>query len=530
MSGGALTGLHYADARRLRGVFPHMTAVDRVAVIMTAVTAFIHLLCSPYYDFFGDELYFIVCGQHPAFGYADQPPLVPLLSAGLYAIDPQTWFVRLPAVAAAAGLVWLTIALVRLLGGGNPAAWLAGLAAAGAPMLAGLSAVLSTSTFEPLAWTAFAYLVARAVYRGEMRALLWAGIVAGLSLETKYGIVLWLAALALGLLLTRERRSFLCPPFWAGLLIACVLAAPSLIWQAQHGMPFLDLVKASRSKNIVLSPFDYAGRLAFGMNIVLLPVWIAGATAPFLTSRLSQARFLAIGFVAVLLANFWLHGKDYYPAGAFPAAFAIGSVALERIFVTAKLQSAYLALGLISAAISLPLVLPLLPPAGLLAYEARLHIAPPRQFWFEQRTDLPLTFGFQFGWHGFVAQVAQAFDAIPPAERTGTAILVDDYAEAAAIDLYGRAYGLPAALSGHNQYFFWALRGQTPQNVLYVHGSEAWDDSATRPAGASCAATLFLGRTRSRFAPAFEIGKRMTLCVGMRPDLATLWPSLGFMY
>jgi hypothetical protein len=525
-----LTSAKYAAARQLRGVFTRVLEADRVAVILTTLTALIHLICAPYYDFFGDELYFIVCGQHPAFGYADQPPLVPLLSAGLYAIDPQTWFVRLPAVASAAGLVWLTIALVRLLGGGNPAAWLAGLAAAGAPMLAGLTAVLSTSTFEPLAWTAFASLVARAVYRGEMGALLWAGIVAGLSLEAKYGIVLWLAALAIGLLLTPERRSFLCRPFWAGLVIAGVLAAPSLIWQAQHGMPILDLVKASRSKNIVLSPFDYAGRLAFGMNIVSLPVWIVGTTAPFLTSRLSQARFLAIGFVAVLLANFWLHGKDYYAAGAFPAAFAIGSVALERIFVTVKIQSGYLALVLLSAAISLPLVLPLLPPAGLLAYEARMHIAPPRQFWFEQRTDLPLTFGFQFGWRGFVAQVAKAYHVIPPAERTRTAILVDDYAEAAAIDLYGRAYGLPAALSGHNEYSLWALRGQTPTNILYVHGSDAWTDSATRPAGATCAASRSLGMTHSQFAPAFETGKRMTLCVGMRPDLASLWPSLRFMY
>jgi hypothetical protein len=523
-------GLCRAAACQIRNVFTRAHPVDRTAVILTAITASIHLICAPYYDFFGDELYFIVCGQHPAFGYADQPPLVPILSAGLYAIDPQTWFVRLPAVVAASGLVWLTIALTRLLGGRSPASWMAGLAAAGAPMLAGLTAVFSTSTLEPLAWTGFAYLVARAIYRDDMRALAWAGVVAGFCLEARYSILLWMAALGFGILLTPERHIFLCRPFWIGLVISGTLAAPSSIWQACHGMPFRELIEAGRFKNIALTPFDYADRLAFGMNIIVLPVWVAGAIAPFSVNGLAKARFLAIGFVFVFISVFCLHGKDYYAAGGFPTAFAIGSVAIERIFIMRRFQPVYFALILVSAAISLPLALPLLPPADLLAYEARMQIAPPRQFWFERKTDLPLTFGFELGWHDFVAQVAKAYDTIPNSQRTTTAILVDDYAEAAAIDLYGHAYGLPPALSGHNQYFFWALRGQTPSNILYVHGSEAWKDAETKPPGATCVATKALGTTKIKLALVFETGKRMTLCTGIKPALATLWPSLRFMY
>ena len=55
-------------------------------------------------------------------------------------------------------------------------------------MYLGIFSVFSTSTFEPLAWTAFAYCVARVVVAGEPRAWLWAGAVAGVALEAKYAL------------------------------------------------------------------------------------------------------------------------------------------------------------------------------------------------------------------------------------------------------------------------------------------------------------------------------------------------------
>ena len=53
-----------------------------VAGLMVAVL----LALSSAYGFHRDELYFIVAGRHPAFGYPDQPPLTPLLTAASVAV------------------------------------------------------------------------------------------------------------------------------------------------------------------------------------------------------------------------------------------------------------------------------------------------------------------------------------------------------------------------------------------------------------------------------------------------------------
>lgn len=488
--------------------------------VLTLLTLALHLAVNSRYDLFRDELYFIVCGQHPAFGYVDQPPGVPLLAAGLYALGLGAWGVRLPAAVAAAALVWLTGRFARLVGGDRTAAALAALACVLAPMFTGLTAVLTTSAFEPLAWTAVGFLLVKAMHEGDDRALLAAGVVVGITLQIKYSILFWAAGLAAGLLLTPERRLLARPALWIGAALGALIAAPSFLWQLAHGFPFLELGAAAATKNADVALLPFIGNQLFVMNPALAPLWIAGLIAPWASQRLRDLRFLVIAAVVVFIIVRLGHGKDYYLAPLYPMLFAIGAAAVAPWFrrrAAAVAAGTLAAAALVFMAVALPMTLPILSPPALVAYVTRLGIAPQQQERSFAGTVLPQVFADQLGWRDFARQVEAAWARVPAADRKETALLVGNYGEAAALDLYGR--GLPPALSGHNHYYLLGLRGQTARKVLTV--TDEPDEVRGR-----CRRSAVLGTTFSPYAMAYENGQTILWCGDPDPPLAQAWPSL----
>lgn len=491
---------------------------DLIAFGLAASAFILHAAFANRYDVFRDELYFIECGRHPDFGYVDQPPLVPLLAAGLYALGAQTWLLRLPCVLLAALLPWLGVKLTRLLGGGDGASLAAGAACIIAPMLMGLMSTFNTTVFEPVAWTAIAYFVTRAILRDDKTALLWAGAIAGAALEAKYALVLWLVALMVGVLATPARRLVATPSLWIGSAMAAVIALPSLIWQAAHHWPFLELAHAAGEKNQHYAPQAFVFNQILVMNPLLAPLWIAGAAAPFFIETVKAARFLSVAFLAALALTILTQGKDYYPAAAYPSMFAVGAVAFERLMRWPWVRAGYLALATALSAAIAPLALPILPPSQIAGYITALHVRPQQQERSFAGTALPQVFADQLGWRDFTAEVGQAWRRIPPADRAHTAIKLDNYGEAGALDVLG-AGAFPPALSGHNQYFLWGLRGQQPTDLLVVQDHV----ERLRP---YCNETVILGETHSPYAMAYENGKTIALCRNVHPSLESLWPEL----
>ncbi len=444
-------------------------------LLVAAAKLLLHLATASRYGYFGDELYFLACGEHLDWGYVDQPPLIALVAWLVrHTLGTSLLAIRLPSALAGTALVLLTGLLARELGGARFAMGLSGAASALAFVYVVTHYLFTMNAFEPLFWTGCAFLLVRIVKTGDQRLWLWFGLVAGLGLQTKYSMAVYGFGLVVGVLLTNERRAFRAPWIWLGGIVAGTVFLPNVIWNVQHDWPFIELIRNIREsgRDVELSAVEYVARQPFNMNPATLPIWLAGLGWLLFAARGRAFRPLGWAFLVSLATFVLAGGKDYYLAPAFATLFAAGAVAIEGFAATGwrrRLRPALVTL-LLASLLFLPMGLPVLSPDGLIAYQERLGLTLPASEKAHARAALPHHFAWQFGWDEMVAAVAAAYRALPPEEQAHAAVIGNNYGESGAIDLLGAKYGLPIkALGTHQSYWLWGP-GDPSKNVLIVLG------------------------------------------------------------
>src|SRR5581483_5501789 len=98
-----------------------------------------------------------------------------------------------------------------------------------------------------------------------------------------------------------------------------------------------------------------------------------------------------------------------------------------------------------------------------------LPLAPPGSQWWRIAASSNGIFNSQFGWPEMIAAIARVRDSLPAEDKTHFAILVGDDGETGAIDLYGPAYHLPAAISGMNSAWYRGYGAPPPQTIVAVN-------------------------------------------------------------
>jgi Dolichyl-phosphate-mannose-protein mannosyltransferase len=484
-----------------------------------------HVYFNNRYGYFRDEFDYIACGNHLAWGYVDQPPLIPfLIHVSRALLGDSLRSIRFIPALSSSLLVVQTALIAREFGGRRFALLLSAITVVIAPQYLSNGSLLTTNCLEPNLWMGCAYFAILAVKRNDARYWLWFGVIAGCGLEEKYTIALFGFGIVVGLLLTENRRFLLDKWLWLGGIAAFLVFLPNLLWNIHYHWPFLQLMHNIRSdgRDVVLGPVQYFIQQTILVHPLAAPIWIAGLIAPFFSARLKPFRLLGWSYLVCYAVLFALHGKNYYLAPAYPMLLAAGAVVIDFGFnrpANAWLKPAIVILLLAGGAHLAPVTVPILSPDHFLAYMKRLPFKLPVMEHQHERAALPQWYADQFGWQEIVDETALAWNQIPQTERAGCAIFAQDYGQAGAIDFLGRRYGLPSALSGHQTYFLWGPRGYSGQCMIILGQSkqalERYFDSVQ-----------FVGISPDNpYALETEIG--VDICRGPKfGTLAQLWPEL----
>ncbi|MQA15748.1 MAG: glycosyltransferase [Pseudonocardiaceae bacterium] len=504
-----------ADSRTVGPVRPQdqlPTFARGPVFAIAAAMGLVLLAFSGRYGYFSDELYFLAAGQHLAWGYADQPWLVPLLARVTDEVTGGSLVgLRLPATIVTISGVVVTALIARELGGQRGAQVMAAGASAASPYLLATGHLLATSTLDPFGWTVIIWLVVRWVRTREQdrpddRLLLLSGVVTALTLQVKFLIPAFWLALGVSVLVFGPRELLRRPMLWVGAALAGVVTLPTLVWQARNHWPYLQMTGAVSHEMA-----HVGGRLAFlplaGLGAGLLVGVVLGCYGLWRLLRSPQLRpyrFLgatALGVTAIMLVA---NGRPYYVAGLYGLLWAVAAVELQRHRAASwwrwvRTWPVYALSALLAVN-----VLPWQPVSW--------HAGQPTQ---------PVNFHLnEIGWPQLAGTVADIHHGLPPAAQRDAIVVSESYGAAAAIDRFGPQRGAPDAYSPSRGYWYFGAPPADTSTIIYVGASA----ESLRPHFATV-------RQAGQVDNGLNInnalqGAPIWVCQGPRQPWSQLWPQL----
>jgi len=462
----------------------------------------LHLATNRTLGFHTDELYYLDCGRHPAFGYVDFPPVVPLLArleTELLGVTP--WTLRLLPALLSGLLVALCGVYVRRLGG---SLWLQGIAlVAGiaAPLIVGSGDVFQTVIFDLATWMVALYWFLCVVIDRRPRYWIYLGITLGIGIEVKYTIGGLITGITIAVLLTPSLRKELRTRYpWIAAAIALLIWAPNLAWQVVNGFPSLTYVANHRGSGSGVGIYLIELALIAGL---LLPLWVAGMISLFRSPLLRP-----IGIASVVpLVLFLFVGKFYYAASTIPVAMAQGLMALSRIErrrLRSTLSIAVVAGSVLGFVALAQLTLPITPAS-------RLHATG-----LDKSSEV---FADSVGWDDIASQVTGIYRNLPPSERTSTVIISAYYGVPGALHIYGDPKILPDVISPQLSDYYWLPPHLTATSALMV------DYTPSEVAWMCVSPELIAHLTVPYQVVGLEQGAPVTFCQ-LKARIATIWGRL----
>ncbi len=437
---------------------PAATRKSDLAILfaIAAAIALLHLLTNNRYGFHRDELQFLSDARHLDWGFVAYPPFTPFIERiGLSLFGLSMVGLRLFSVLAQAAVIVLAGLMAKELGGSRFAQVMTAIAAAFSPLPLFQGTEFQYSSFDLLWWVLIAYLAIRLLKSDNPRWCLAIGAVVGVGLLTKYAIAFYIAGILAGLALTPARRFLMSVWFWAGIALAFLIFLPNLLWLAHHNFVSYHFLQHIHVRDVGEGRANgfLKGQFLICANLAAAPLWLAGLIG-FLRNR--RYRMIAFMYLVPLALFYFGKGRHYYMAPAYPMLLAMGAVLAERWLNSLPrrgrrtIEVAYFSAFALVSAYVCAIVLPL-QSSGPLRNYALSHNGDLRE---------------EIGWNDLVRTVAQIRVSLPPDQQAHLGITTGNYGEYGAIEILGRAYGLPEPIGTTNSEW---LRGYpTPQPTTLI--------------------------------------------------------------
>jgi hypothetical protein len=432
------------------------------------------------YGIFRDEFYYIECSKNLDWGFVDQQPIsVFLLAISRFIFGESLLGIRIFSYLAGSAIVFMSGIIARELGGTKFAQSFTALMVTFSGVVLGVSGYFSMNSFDILLSTIFFYYLVRLIKTQDSKIWIKIGIVFGLGLLNKLTFLFLGFGLFVGLILTQYRKELLNKYLWIGAGIAFIMILPNIVWQIANDFSTYEFIRnAALYKNQPMGFIDFTLNAMLELNPGFIPFLLIALYLLIFNKEGRKYLIIALIFFTMYLVFVINNGKPYYMGILYPALLAIGAVGADILierYLKNYIRPLLLILVIPSALIVTPLAIPVLSVEDLVKFQNITGIKPASG----ERSELgalPQFFADRFGWEEMVEKVAEAYEMLSDEEKEKALVFGQNYGEAGAVDYYRDKYGLPDAISSHNNYWLWGYPEGYTGEVMIVIGSTREDN------------------------------------------------------
>ena len=315
-----------------------------LAVFVIAAMTVLRIAYACLMDLRTDEAYYWTWSKENVASFLDHPPMIAwFVRLGTTIFGDTNFGVRFAGILAMLVTQLLLADIARRMTGNIRAIVLALLMPEAAVYYGLLMAKVSPDTaLIPFA-VAMIWSLVRLAESSNPRWWLLTGVFGGLSLLSKFTVLLFLPGIVAYMLVPDWRNRWLKSPYpWLGALIAVVLFLPVLTWNAHHDWASFRFqfvrFAATREVSSLRTVVDYLGLQLGLVGFVLLPVVLSGLTLTAWRGYRAREPVAILLSTSVLVAFFYFLWKslslrvgDTWPMFMWPIGFAAAATNIAML-------------------------------------------------------------------------------------------------------------------------------------------------------------------------------------------------------